>query len=88
MKNRYDNVPGKEAANAKVMQGRLKAEHSANDAFVKKQQAELSKYAGKAPTLKPESKHFNAYMCNNGEHAQELAKGLMKGADKTAFPVK
>lgn len=73
---------------AKSRQARMEAEHSANNAFVKKQQAELSKHAGKLPSLKPASMDFNAYMCNNGEHAQETARDITKGIDKVAFPVK
>ena len=69
-------------------QKRYEAEHSANDAFVKKQQAELSRHAGKAPVLKAEAMEFNAYMCNNGMHAQELATKITAGMDKVAFPVK
>jgi hypothetical protein len=88
MKSRYDNMPGKEAAIANSRQSRLEQMHSAKDAFVKKQQAELSKMAGKAPDLKAEALNFNAYMCNNGLHAQELASDLTKGIDSTAFPVK
>ncbi len=69
-------------------QRRFEAEHSAKDAFVKKQQAELSRHAGKMPNLKGESLEFNAYMCNNGEHAQEFGVKLTAGLDKVAFPVK
>lgn len=88
MKNRYDNNPGKDAAIANTRQKRLEAEHSMNDAFVKKQQAMLSKHAGKAPMMKAESMEFNAYMCNDGMHAQEMAVKLTAGLDKVAFPVK
>jgi len=28
---------------------------------------------------------FNAYMCNNGEHAQMLGKELTRGIDTVAF---
>jgi len=87
MKSRYDNTPGKDAAMAKTRQNRFEAEHSAKDAFVKKQQAELARMGGKAPNLKPESMEFNAYMCNDGAHAQRLAKSLTAGLDKVAYPV-
>jgi len=87
MKSRYDGVPGKEAAIAKLRHNRLEAEHSAKNQFVKKVQNEQARYAGKAPDLKPEAMKFNAYMCNNGEHAQEFAKKLVKGIDLVAFPV-
>lgn len=88
MKNRYDFNPGKEAAIANTRQKRLEAEHSMNDAFVKKQQAMLSKHAGKAPKLEGKAMEFDAYMCNNGMHAQEMAVKLTAGLDKVAFPVK
>lgn len=87
MKNRYDNAPGKDAAMANTRQNRHEAVHTANDAFVKKVQAEQARYAGKNPDLKPESMEFNAYMCNNGNHAQELAQKMTAGMDKVAFPV-
>lgn len=73
---------------AKLRQNRYEAESSANNAFVKKQQAELARMGGKSPNLSPKSMEFNSYMCNNGEHAQELARDITKGLDKIAFPVK
>jgi hypothetical protein len=88
MRSRYDGVRGKEQMSQKSRQTRLEAEHNSNDAFVKKQQAALSKLAGKTPKLPAEAQKFNAYMCNTGAHAQEIARGLSKGMDKTAFPVK
>jgi len=71
-----------------LRQNRFEAEANANDAFVKKVQAAQAKHAGKAPNLKAESLEFNAYMCNDGEHAQELARDLTGGLDKVAFPLK
>lgn len=88
MKSRYDNAPGKDAAIANTRQKRYESEHNQKDSFVKKQQAELSRLGGKAPKLESKSLEFNAYMCNNGQHAQELAVSLTKGLDKVAFPVK
>lgn len=88
MKNRYDGAPGKEAAMAKARQNHYEAQHSATNQFVKKVQAEQAKHAGRAPNLRPESMEFNAYGCNNGQHAQELAKDITKGLDPVAFPVK
>lgn len=88
MKDRYDNNPGKDARMAKVRQGRMEAEHSNKDAFVKRQQMEVRSKAGKNPNLSPASMEMDAYMCNNGEHAQEFARSLTKGLDKEAFPVK
>jgi hypothetical protein len=87
MRSRYDGNPGKDSAIANTRQKRLESEHSRKDAFVKKQQAELSRMGAKAPNLKPESMHFNAYMCNDGAHAQELGKKLTSGIDHVAFPV-
>ncbi len=88
MKNRYDNNPGKDAKMAKTRQSRLEAEHSSNNEFAKRVNMEQAKYQGKPPNLKAEALEFNAYMCNDGEHAQELARDITKGLDKTAFPVK
>jgi hypothetical protein len=88
MKSRYDNNPGKDAAMQNTRQKRLEAEHSMNDNFVKSQQAKLSKYAGRAPKMKAEMMEFDAYMTNDGMHAQELAVKLTAGLDKVAFPVK
>ena len=64
------------------------AQHDAANAFVKKQQNELKSIGGKSPDLKAEAMEFNAYMCNNGMHAQKFAKELTKGIDEKAFPVK
>lgn len=88
MKSRYDNSPGKDASMAKTRQTRHEAEHSATNQFVKKVQGEQAKHAGRIPNLSEKSMEFNAYMCNNGEHAQELAKDITKGLDPVAFPVK
>lgn len=88
MKNRYDGAPGKDAAIANTRQKRYEAEHSATDAFVKRVQSQQDKHAGRTPVMKPEAMEFNAYMCNNGEHAQRMAVELTAGLDKQAFPVK
>lgn len=88
MKNRYDGTASKDASMANSRQKRLESEHSMNDNFVKKQQAELSRHAGKAPKMNAEMNDFCAYMSNNGMHAQELAVKLTAGLDKVAFPVK
>jgi hypothetical protein len=87
MKNRYDGSPSKEASIANVRQSRFESEHSAKNAFVKKVQSEQARHAGRSPNLKGESMEFNAYMCNNGAHAQMLAKDITKGLDPVAFPV-
>lgn len=88
MKSRYDGAPGKEAMNAKVRQNRFEAEHSATNQFVKKVQNEQAMHGGRAPNLPEAAMHFNAYQCNNGAHAQDLAVEITKGLDKVAFPVK
>lgn len=87
MKSRYDNMPGKEAGISNMRQRRLEAEHAGKNEFVKKVQNEQARHGGRAPDLKPESMHFNAYMCNNGVHAQKLGKELTKGLDPVAYPM-
>lgn len=88
MKSRYDSSPSKEASVANVRHNREQAEHNANNAFVKRVQNEQARHAGREPRLEGKSLEFNAYMSNNGEHAQELAKDITVGLDKVAFPVK
>lgn len=88
MKSRYDGAPGKDAKMANVRQSRMQAEHADANNFVKKEQREQDKYAGRDPKLKNEALEFNAYMCNNGKHAQMFATELTKGLDKVAFPVR
>lgn len=88
MKNRYDGSPSKEAAMAKTRQNRYQSEHNANNAFVKKVQAEQARHAGRVPNMNPEMMDFCSYMSNDGEHAQELARDATMGLDKVAFPVK
>lgn len=88
MKDRYDGNPGKDAKMANVRQSRMEAEHSSKDAFVKKVQSAQARNQGRSPDLKPEAMMFNSYMCNNGEHAQELARDITPGLDKVAFPLK
>lgn len=78
----------RESVRERTMQARQEAQHSGANAFVKRTQGDLAKFAGKAPELRPEAQEFNAYMCNNGENAQEFARKLTQGFDKTAFPVK
>lgn len=86
--DRYDGNPGKEKAMAGVRQSRLESEHSANNQFVKKVQAEQAKNQGRSPQLKAEAMKFDAYQCNDGMHAQEVARDITAGLDKVAFPVK
>jgi len=87
MKDRYDGNPGKEAAIANVRQRRLESQHEGKDNFVKKQQRELDKYAGRKPDMKADMFEFNANMQNNGKWAQEFGKKLTSGIDHVAFPV-
>lgn len=87
MKDRYDFNPGKEAAIADKRQMRLEREHMEKNNFVKKQQREVDKYAGRKPDMKADMFEFNANMQNNGAWAQAFGKKLTKGLDKVAFPV-
>ncbi len=87
MNSRYDGAPGKDAALNNTRMARLERQHSAKDAFVKKEQAATQKYAGKRPVLKPDMFEFNANMQNNGEWAQGFGRKLTSGLDKVAFPV-
>jgi len=87
MKDRYDGNPGKEAAIMNRRQSRLEAQHAGKDAFVKREQAALDKYAGKKPMMKADLMEFNAEMQNTGKWAQEFGKKLTMGLDKVAFPV-
>lgn len=64
------------------------SQHNSSNEFVKREQVARESMAGKNPELKSEAMEMNAYMCNNGEHAQELARSLTSGLDKKAFPVK
>ena len=86
--DRYDGNPGKDAMIANVRQSRMEAEHSSKNQFVKKVQAEQAKNQGRPPVLKPEAMMFNAYQCNDGMHAQEVAVDVTRGLDKVAFPVR
>lgn len=52
------------------------------DAFIKGMQEMRAKMAGGMPSPLPEeAKKFNQHMCNNGEHAIELAGRLTAGMD-------
>ena len=78
----------RDSMKAKVEHNRQEAEHSSKDMFVKKQQNEMKSMEGRAPMLKGVAMEYDAYMCNNGEHAQEFARELTAGLDKKAFPVR
>lgn len=88
MKDMYDGVPSKESSISKSRAKRLESQHSANNAFVKSQQAQVAGMAGKDANLKADCMKFNAQMMNTGEHAQSFASSLTSGLDKKAFPVK
>jgi N12 class adenine-specific DNA methylase len=58
-----------------------------NNAFVKAEQQKMKKYMGNKPVMKREMEEFDAYMSNDGEAAQNLARKLTTTMDD-AFPVK
>ncbi len=57
------------------------------NAFVKAEQEKMKTMMGDRPQQKAEAYKFNAYMCNDGEGAQEFGRKLTSGLDKKAFPV-
>ncbi len=87
MKDRYDGNPGKEAAISNTRQSRLESEHSRKNQFVKREQMEKDRYAGRKPSMKADMFEFNANMQNTGAWAQEFGKKLTAGIDRVAFPV-
>ncbi len=88
MSKDYTMRNGKEAAIAGNRHRMEEAQHSSSDAFVKSQEAKLSRMAGRAPKLEAKDMEFNAVMMNDGAHAEEFGRMLTKGLDKEAFPVK
>lgn len=58
-----------------------------NNAFVRAEQAKMRSKMGNKPAMPKAMEEFNAYMSNDGDHAQTFARGLTKGLDD-AFPVK
>lgn len=87
MKNRYDGSASKDANIANTRQKRYEAEHMAKNNFVKKQQREMDKYAGRRPNMPADLNDFNATMQNTGAWAQEFGKKLTSNIDHVAFPV-
>jgi hypothetical protein len=87
MKNRYDGAPGKDAAISNTRHKRFEAEHREKNAFVKREQAALSKYEGHNPVMSNELMEFNANMQNTGQWAQGFCDKLTEGLDKVAFPI-
>jgi len=73
---------------AKKLQKKFEAEHSSNNAFVKRQGAILASMGMKDANLQEKYMKFDACMINDGEHAQEFARDLTAGLDKKAYPVK
>ena len=66
----------------------MKNDVMSNNAFVKREQERMKSMMGDRPAQKAECYKFNAYMSNDGEHAEELARKVTKGIDEKAFPVK
>lgn len=87
MKSRYDGAPGKDASLMNKRQARYESQHSAKNAFVKREQVSLDKYAGKRPNMRGDLMEFNANQQNTGEWAQGLGKKLTSDIDHVAFPV-
>jgi len=58
-----------------------------NNHFVKREQEKLTKMMGNRPGAPKEMLEFNAYMSNDGAHAQESARKLCRDMDD-AFPLK
>lgn len=86
--NDYTMRPGKEAR-IKMNRDKMgEAQHSAADAFVKREQAAVKPMAGKDPKLQAKFMEFNAEMVSDGKHAQSFARSLTSGLDKKAFPVR
>lgn len=86
MKDRYDGNPGKESAMMNERKRRLEEKHMERNAFVKKKQAEIEKYAGRHPEMEGRLMDFNAQMQNNGAYAQKFGAKLTEGMDRVAFP--
>ena len=87
--DRYDGIPGKEAAHLSRMSKMNEAQHNANNAFVKKHEA-VAAAMGMKKVVHLDEKYmrFDQCMISDGEHAQEFARHLTKGLDEKAFPVK
>lgn len=66
----------------------MKNEVMSNNAFVKAEQARMRQMMGDRPGVKPDMRHFNANMVNDGDLAENMARRATEGLDKKAFPVK
>jgi len=58
-----------------------------NNAFVKSEQMKMKAKMGNRPIVPREMEEFDAYMSNDGAHAQEFARDLCSSMDD-AFPLK
>lgn len=87
-KSDYTMRNGKDAAISNRRQGMAESQHSSANENVRSEQARLKSMGGKSPNLDGRYMEFDACMTNNGAHAQEFAKKLTSGLDKTAFPVR
>lgn len=58
-----------------------------NNAFVRAEQEKMKSKMGNRPMMKREMEEFDAYMSNDGEAAQNLARKLTTTLED-AFPVK
>lgn len=65
----------------------MKDDVMSKNAFVKAEQARMKSMMGDRPAQKAEAYKFNAYMCNDGDHAKEFGRKITAGLDKKAFPV-
>ncbi len=59
-----------------------------NNAFVKKQQKELAKYASKPAHMPEEAFGLSSYNSDSAKNVREFTRELTKGLDKVAFPIK
>ncbi len=84
----YTMRKGKESGIASKRHSMGESQHDSANAFVKAEQNATKSMGGHSPSLKSEAMKFNSYMCNNGEHAQDLARTITKGLDKKAYPVR
>lgn len=65
----------------------MKSPVMSNNAFVKAEQMKMKSRMGDRPGAPKEMKHFDAFMSNSGEKAEESGRKLCKGLDD-AFPLK
>jgi hypothetical protein len=68
-------------------EGRVGGRVEAKNAYVRREQEVMKSMMGERPRVPAEMERFDAYMSNNGEHAQDFCEKLTAGIDKKAFPV-